>query len=129
MMKKSKLIEKVKSLETHKEALYDRLIEQNNKISELRSENEKLNLDYMILRLKYEKILKRLSEKNTMSVIYNNKVYGITSINHYKSAGENESIIVFAKEVRKSKEIIENIKEPFSNAYEEVKKILFGSEE
>ena len=45
---KKKYLEKIEILEQSKDELTDVILKQNNTITELKKNNEKLNLDYMV---------------------------------------------------------------------------------
>lgn len=123
---KKKYLEKIEKLEQSKNDLIDAIIRQNDTILELKSKNEKLNLDYMVLLTKYKKALKTLLKEDTKNISYNGKIYGITEINHYKKAGEIENVVISANEVPKSKGLVNSMADVFKDAYDNINKTLFG---
>lgn len=123
---KKKYLEKIESLEQSKDELTDVIIKQNNTIIELKKNNEKLNLDYMVLLTKYNEALKTLLKEDTKKISYNGKIYSITEINHYKKEGEVENVIISANEVPKSKGLVNSMADVFKDAYDNINKTLFG---
>lgn len=123
---KKKYLEKIEKLEQSKNDLIDAIIRQNDTILELKSKNEKLNLDYMVLLTKYKKALKTLLKEDTKNISYNGKIYGITNINHYKKEGEIENVVISANEVPKSKGLVNSMADVFKDAYDNINKTLFG---
>ncbi|WP_289147215.1 hypothetical protein [uncultured Megamonas sp.] len=123
---KKKYLEKIEILEQSKDELTDVIIKQNNTITELKKNNEKLNLDYMVLLTKYNEALKTLLKEDTKNISYNGKIYSITEINHYKKEGEVENVIISANEVPKSKGLVNSMADVFKDAYDNINKTLFG---
>ena len=102
-MRKKELIEKIEVLKKTHNKYLDVLIKQNNTISKLKNENQKLNLNYMLLLTKYNKLLKSTLEEETKNIVYNKKLYEITGINHYQKVGEVESIVITANNIPEKK--------------------------
>lgn len=126
-MRKKELIEKINELEEREGRYSDIIIEQNNTILKLKSENEKLNLDYMTLLFKHNEITKAISEKETKNIIYNGKVYAITGINHYQKAGEVENIVITANNIPEKEGLVDSMSKVFKEAYDSINETLFGN--
>ena len=92
-MRKKELMEKIKKLEEKEDRYSDIIIEQNNTILKLKSENQNLNLDYMALLFKHKKITKAISGQETKNIVYNGKLYAITGVSHYQNAGDRKSVV------------------------------------
>ena len=126
-MRKRDLIRKIEELENRLNLYSDVIIENNKEISKLNSENKNLNLKYMVLLTKYDKLLKSVSEEETKKIVYNGKLYDITEINHYEKAGEIESIVITANNIPEKEGLVNTMSKTFAEAYDNIKEMLFGN--
>ena len=126
-MRKRDLIRKIEELENRLNLYSDVIIENDKEISKLNSENKNLNLKYMVLLTKYDKLLKSVSEEETKKIVYNGKLYDITEINHYEKAGEIESIVITANNIPEKEGLVNTMSKTFAEAYDNIKEMLFGN--
>lgn len=126
-MRKRDLIRKIEELENRLNLYSDVIIENDKKISKLNSENKNLNLKYMVLLTKYDKLLKSVLKEETKKVVYNGKLYGITEINHYEKAGEFENIVIMANNIPEKEGLVNAMNKTFAEAYNNIKEMLFGN--
>lgn len=112
-MRKRDLIRKIEELENRLNLYSDVIIENDKEISKLNSENKNLNLKYMVLLTKYDKLLKSVSEEETKKIVYNGKLYDITEINHYEKAGEIESIVITANNIPEKEGLVNSMGKVF----------------
>lgn len=126
-MRKKELMEKIKKLEEKEDRYSDIIIEQNNTILKLKSENQNLNLDYMALLFKHKKITKAISGQETKNIVYNGKLYAITGVNHYQKTGEIESIVITAHNIPEKEGLVNSMGKVFKEAYDSINETLFGN--
>ena len=126
-MRKRDLIRKIEELENRLNLYSDVIIENDKEISKLNSENKNLNLKYMVLLTKYDKLLKSVSEEETKKIVYNGKLYDITEINHYEKAGEIESIVITANNIPEKEGLVNSMGKVFKEAYDSINETLFGN--
>lgn len=125
---RKKLIEKINELEEREGRYSDIIIEQNNTILKLKSENEKLNLDYMTLLFKHNKITKAISGQETENIVYNGKLYAITGVSHYQKAGEVENIVITANNIPEKEGLVNSMGKAFKEIYDNISETLFGNQ-
>ncbi len=126
-MRKKELMEKIKKLEEKEDRYSDIIIEQNNTILKLKSENQNLNLDYMALLFKHKKITKAISGQETKNIVYNGKLYAITGVSHYQKAGEVENIVITANNIPEKEGLVNSMGKVFKEAYDSINETLFGN--
>lgn len=126
-MRKKELIKKIEGLEKKQQQYSDIIIEQNNTISKLKSENQNLNLDYMRLLFKHKKITKAISGKETKNIIHNGKLYAITGVSLYQKAGEVENIVITAHNIPEKEGLVNSMGKVFKEAYDSINETLFGN--
>lgn len=126
-MRKKELMEKIKKLEEKEDRYSDIIIEQNNTILKLKSENQNLNLDYMALLFKHKKITKAISGQETKNIVYNGKLYAITGVSHYQKAGEIENIVITAHNIPEKEGLVNSIGKVFKETYDSINEMLFGN--
>ena len=124
-MRKKELIKKIEGLEKKRKQYSDIIIEQNNTISKLKSENQNLNLDYMRLLFKHKKITKAISGKETKNIVHNGKLYAITGVSHYQKAGEVENIVITANNIPEKEGLVNSMGKVFKEAYDSITETLF----
>ena len=90
-----------------------------------RDKNIDLNLKYMELIQKYNKLLDEVTKKDTEFIIYVGELYGITTIDFHKTYDEN-SIELKATHRPREKGLIDNLSDTFKNIAKEFNKTLFG---
>ena len=125
-MRKKELIEFQKELMKKFEEKCDKCISLEETITKLNDINKEINLKYMVLLAKYNKLLKSTLDNETKNITYNGKLYKINEINHYKKAGEIENVVISANEVPKSKGLVNSMADVFKDAYDNINKTLFG---
>ena len=126
-MRKKELMEKIKELEEKEDRYSDIIIEQNNTILKLKSENQNLNLNYMVLLAKYNKLLKSTLDNETKNITYNGKLYKINEVNHYQKTGEIESIVITAHNIPEKEGLVNSMGKVFKEAYDSINETLFGN--
>lgn len=126
-MRKKELMEKIKKLEEKEDRYSDIIIEQNNTILKLKSENQNLNLDYMALLFKHKKITKAISGQETKNIVYNGKLYAITGVSHYQNAGEVENIVITANNIPEKEGLVNSMGKVFKEGYDSINETLFGN--
>lgn len=126
-MRKKELMEKIKKLEAKEDRYSDIIIEQNNTILKLKSENQNLNLDYMALLFKHKKITKAISGQETKNIVYNGKLYAITGVSHYQNAGEVENIVITANNIPEKEGLVNSMGKVFKEVYDSINETLFGN--
>lgn len=88
-----------------------------------------LNLKYMLLMEKYNKLLDSCLSKETEHITYNGNLYGIKRIDYHKEADSVDSIDIEAVQIPREKGLINNLAEPFRNVAKELNKMFFGNTE
>lgn len=126
-MRKKDLIKKIEELEKIKNDCWDSVIKKNDTILKLKSENQNLNLKYMTLLARYNKLLKSTLEAETKNITYNGKLYGIIEVNHYQKVGEVESIVITAHNIPEKDGLVNSMGKVFKEAYDSINETLFGN--
>lgn len=126
-MRKKEFIELQNKLIKRYDEKVDKCISLEENIKKLKEENNNLNLKYMVLLTKYDKLLKSVSEEETKKIVYNGKLYDITEINHYEKTGEIESIVIMAKNIPEKEGLVNTMNKTFAKAYDNIKEMLFGN--
>lgn len=119
-MRKKELIKKL-------EERCDKCISLEENIIKLNDINNELNLKYMTLLTKYNKLLKSVLETDTQNIIYNNNLYEITEVNYYQKEGQVDSIEITAHKIPKKEGLINNMSKIFREAYDNINETLFGN--
>jgi len=117
-----------KELEKANEEIYylrDRL---NRPISVNHNNDIDLNMKYLLLCTKYNKLLDSCLSKETEHITYNGDLYAIKSIDYHKEAESVETINIEAVQVPREKGLINNLGEAFRETAKELNKIFFGNE-
>lgn len=109
--------------------IHEELMEKILKINKKNEELTNLNLKYMILIEKYNKLLDSCLSKETKYITYNGDLYGIKTIDYHKDADSVDTISIEAEQIPREKGLINNIAEPFKNVAKEFNKLMFGNEE
>lgn len=91
-----------------------------------RDKNMDLNLKYLDLLTKYNKLLNEVTKKDTEFIIYDGELYGITTIDFHKTYDEIDSIELKATHRPREKGLIDNLSDTFKNIAKEFNKTLFG---
>lgn len=87
-----------------------------------------LNLKYMALISKYNKLMNSCLSTETEQITYNGELYGIKSIDYHKDAESVDTINIEAIHIPRQKGLINNLAEPFKEVAKELNKIFFGNE-
>ena len=125
-MRKKELKEMIDNLKKTKDDFWNMIAKQDKELCELKRKNEKLNLDYMALLIKYKKILKIVSEKETKNIVHNGKLYAITGVSHYQKAGEVENIVITANNIPEKEGLVNSMGKVFKEVYDSINETLFG---
>lgn len=126
-------------LQRENERLREELKEKDEKIQELKMDIFKynqpknvdidLNLKYMLLMEKYDKLLHSCLSKETEHITYNGNLYGIKRIDYHKEVESVDTINIEAVEIPKQNGLINNLAEPFRKVAKELNKMFFGNAE
>lgn len=87
-----------------------------------------LNLKYMVLISKYNKLMNSCLSSETENITYNGELYGIKSIDYHKDAESVDTIHIEAVHIPRQKGLVNNLAEPFKEVAKELNKIFFGNE-
>lgn len=129
-----------KSLELQNDILKEQIREKDQKIHQLQMDIYKysrptlnnndtdLNLKYLALLTKYNKLLDSCLSSETEHITYNGELYSIKSIDYHKDAETLDTINIEAIHVPREKGLVNNLAEPFKNVAKELSKIFFGNE-
>lgn len=128
-----------KVLQLENDRLREELRKKEDRIQELKRDIYKytqpkdvdidLNLRYILLMNKYDKLLNSCLSKNTEFITLNDTLYGVTSIDYHKDAESVESITIKAVRVPKQNGLINDLAEPFRNVAKELNTLFFGNKE
>lgn len=131
MITKKSLIEENKKLKKELERQYEEIRYLNSRLnSPVCSVNDdtNLNMKYLLLSTKYNKLLNSCLSKETENIIYNGELYGIKSIDYHKDAESVDTIHIEAVNIPREKGLINNLAEPFKNVAKELNKMFFGND-
>lgn len=87
-----------------------------------------LNLKYMTLISKYNKLMDSCLSKETEQITYNGELYGIKSIDYHKDAESVDTIHIEAVHIPRQKGLINDLAEPFKNVAKELNTLFFGND-
>ena len=123
-------------LQRENDRLREEIREKDKRIHELKMDiykyaqpERELNLQYMLLMEKYNKLLDSCLSKETEHITYNGNLYGIKRIDYHKEADSVDSIDIEAVQIPREKGLINNLAEPFRNVAKELNKMFFGNTE
>lgn len=123
-------------LQRENDRLREEIREKDKRIHELKMDiykyaqpERELNLQYMLLMEKYNKLLDSCLSKETEHITYNGNLYGIKRIDYHKEADSVDSIDIEAVQIPREKSLINNLAEPFRNVGKELNKMFFGNTE
>lgn len=123
-------------LQRENDRLREEIREKNKRIHELKMDiykyaqpERELNLQYMLLMEKYNKLLDSCLSKETEHITYNGNLYGIKSIDYHKEADSVDTLNIEAVQIPREKGLINNLAEPFRNVAKELNKMFFGNTE
>lgn len=123
-------------LQRENDRLREEIREKDKRIHELKLDiykyaqpERELNLQYMLLMEKYNKLLDSCLSKETEHITYNGNLYGIKRIDYHKEADSVDSIDIEAVQIPREKGLINNLAEPFRNVAKELNKMFFGNTE
>ncbi len=127
-MRKKELIEFQNRLIKNFEEKCDKCISLEETITKLNDENKELNLKYMVLLAKYNKLLKSTLDDETKNIKHDGKLYKINGVNIYQKAGEIESIVITAHNIPEKEGLVNSMGKVFKEAYDSINETLFGNE-
>ena len=127
-MRKKELIEFQNILIKKFEEKCDKCISLEETITKLNDENKELNLKYMVLLAKYNKLLKSTLDDETKNIKHDGKLYKINEVNIYQKAGEIESIVITAHNIPEKEGLVNSMGKIFKEAYDSINETLFGNE-
>lgn len=123
-------------LQRENDRLREEIREKDKRIHELKMDiykyaqpDRELNLQYMLLMGKYNKLLNSCLSKETEHITYNGDLYGIKSIDYHKDVDSVDTLNIEAVQIPSEKGLINNLAEPFRNVAKELNKIFFGNTE
>lgn len=123
-------------LQRENDRLREEIREKDKRIHELKLDiykyaqpERELNLQYMLLMEKYNKLLDSCLSKETEHITYNGNLYGIKSIDYHKEADSVDTLNIEAVQIPREKGLINNLTEPFRNVAKELNKMFFGNTE
>lgn len=123
-------------LQRENDRLREEIREKDKRIHELKMDiykyaqpERELNLQYMLLMEKYNKLLDSCLSKETEHITYNGNLYGIKRIDYHKEADSVDSIDIEAVQIPRENGLINNLAEPFRNVAKELNKMFFGNTE
>lgn len=131
MITKKSLIEENKKLRKELEKQHEEICYLRSRLdSPVCSINDdtNLNMKYLLLSTKYNKLLNSCLSKETENIIYNGELYGIKSIDYHKDAESVDTIHIEAVNIPREKGLINNLAEPFKNVAKELNKMFFGND-
>ena len=127
-MRKKELIEFQNRLIKNFEEKCDKCISLEETITKLNDENKELNLKYMVLLAKYNKLLKSTLDDETKNIKHDGKLYKINGVNIYQKDGEIESIVITAHNIPEKEGLVNSMGKVFKEAYDSINETLFGNE-
>jgi hypothetical protein len=123
-------------LQRENDRLREEIREKDKRIHELKMDiykyaqpDRELNLQYMLLMGKYNKLLDSCLSKETEHITYNGDLYDIKSIDYHKDVDSVDTLNIEAVQIPSEKGLINNLAEPFRNVAKEFNKIFFGNTE
>lgn len=126
-MRKKELIKFQNELIKKIEEKSDKCIYLEETITKLNDINKELNLKYMVLLAKYNKLLKSTLEEETKNITYNGKLYAIDGVNHYQKDGEIENIVITAHNIPEKEGLVNSMGKVFKETYDSINETLFGN--
>jgi len=127
-MRKKELIELQNALMRKFEEKCDKCISLEETITKLNDINKEINLKYMVLLAKYNKLLKSTLDNETKNITYNGKLYKINEVNHYRKAEEEtDMIIITAHNIPEKEGLVNSMGKVFKEAYDSINETLFGN--
>ena len=126
-MRKKELIEFQNRLIKNFEEKCDKCISLEETITKLNDENKELNLKYMVLLAKYNKLLKSTLDDEIKNIKHDGKLYKINGVNLYQKAGEIESIVITAHNIPEKEGLVNSMGKVFKEAYDSINETLFGN--
>lgn len=118
-MKKKDLLEQVE----HYRKLYEKYCERFN--DEVR-ENHRVNLEYMELIFKYNKLLDSIAKKDTDVIVFHGDIYKIAELSHTKEINSIDNLQINAYKVENQKGLIDTLTDTFKDIAKQFEKILYG---
>lgn len=126
-MRKKELIKFQNELIKKFEEKCDKCISLEETITKLNDINKELNLKYMALLAKHNKLLSSTLETETKNITYNGKLYGISEIEHFQRADEVENIVITANNIPEKEGLVNSMGKAFKEAYDSINETLFGN--
>lgn len=126
-MRKKELIKFQNELIKKFEEKCDKCISLEETITKLNDINKELNLKYMALLAKHNKLLSSTLETETKNITYNGKLYGISEIEHFQRADEVENIVITANNIPEKEGLVNSMGKVFKEAYDSINETLFGN--
>ena len=126
-MRKKELIKFQNELIKKIEEKCDKCIYLEETITKLNDINKELNLKYMVLLAKYNKLLKSTLEEETKNITYNGKLYAIDGVSHYQKDGEIENIVITAHNIPEKEGLVNSMGKVFKETYDSINEMLFGN--
>lgn len=126
-MRKKELIKFQNELIKKIEEKCDKCIYLEETITKLNDINKELNLKYMVLLAKYNKLLKSTLEEETKNITYNGKLYAIDGVSHYQKDGEIENIVITAQNIPEKEGLVNSMGKVFKETYDSINEMLFGN--
>lgn len=126
-MRKKELIKFQNELIKKFEEKCDKCISLEETITKLNDINKELNLKYMALLAKHNKLLSSTLETETKNITYNGKLYGISEIEHFQRADEVEKIVITANNIPEKEGLVNSMGKVFKEAYDSINETLFGN--
>lgn len=126
-MRKKELIKFQNELIKKFEEKCDKCISLEETITKLNDINKELNLKYMALLAKHNKLLSSTLETETKNITYNGKLYGISVIEHFQRADEVENIVITANNIPEKEGLVNSMGKVFKEAYDSINETLFGN--
>ena len=126
-MRKKELIKFQNELIKKFEEKCDKCISLEETITKLNDINKELNLKYMALLAKHNKLLSYTLETETKNITYNGKLYGISEIEHFQRADEVEKIVITANNIPEKEGLVNSMGKVFKEAYDSINETLFGN--
>lgn len=126
MITKKSLIEENKILKSELDKTHKEICCLSSRLNS--NDNTNLNMKYLLLSTKYNKLLNSCLSKETENIIYNGELYSIKSIDYHKDAESVDTIHIEAVNIPREKGLINNLAEPFKNVAKELNKMFFGND-
>lgn len=94
-----------------------------------KSSDVELNMKYLLLSTKYNKLMDSCLSKETEYITYNGELYNISTIDYHKDVDSVDTLNISAVHVQREKGLINNLAEPIRNVAKQLNKIFFGTED